>query len=292
MARSMTGFGRAVGTVEDERVAIEVSSVNHRFLECSFRIPNAWNAVQPALRQALKRHVARGKLIVAVHRESGPSGRQTVRCDLEVARRYIKAGRELAQLMSTTESLSLNTLAQLDGVFYQQEEEKDIEKVKAALTETLENALIQFNAMRTVEGEALAKDIAERIRQMRDALGAIEGHLPGLAQAYEEHLRARVAELNAEAGLKEERIVIEIALMADKADVHEEVVRLKAHLEYVSDVLGSPEPIGRELNFAAQEIQREANTLGSKLRDIGVTREALRIKSELEKLREQAQNIE
>ena len=292
MTRSMTGFGRATGHLDGEIITAELSAVNHRYFECQFRLPYVWTAVEPALRELVKEYVSRGKVNVTIRRGRGPAGRPNVQYDPHVAEQYIAASCELAELMSTTESLSLNTLAGLEGVFYQEEEEEDLEKVRGAVAEVLIEALGQFNAARQGEGRTLAADITQRVTFMSEALAAIEARLPELAAAYEERLRARVAELNAEAGLKEERMALEVALMADKADVHEEVVRLKSHLAYAGELLDSPEPVGRDLNFLAQEIQRETNTLGAKLRDVGVTREVLNIKSELEKLREQVQNIE
>lgn len=292
MTRSMTGFGQSVIELNGERVTIEVSSVNHRFLESSFRLPNVWAALEPFLREAIKLHVARGKVNVNIRREHGPMGRMMVSFDAEVAERYIAACRELARKMNSTESLSLNTLATLEGVFCQEEDEKDLEEVKEALVRGLNEALEQLNSARSVEGAAMARDIALRVTEMRDALEAIEGTIPEIEKAYAERLRARVTELTQDLSLREDRVAVEVALLADKNAIHEEVVRLKTHLDHVNELLDSKEPVGRELNFLAQEIQREANTLGSKLRDVGVIREVLKIKSELEKLREQAQNIE
>lgn len=292
MTRSMTGFGRATGTVGEETFAVEVSSVNHRHLECSFRTPGAWATLEPVLRDEVKRFLSRGKINLSIRRERGVYGQQTIQCNEEVARQYIDASRRLGALMSTTEALSLDALVRMDGVFYTHEEVEDLDAVKAALCATVGAALEQLNASRVAEGQALADDIRERLAQMREALAAVEARIPELNSAYMERLRARVHELASETGLTEERLALEVALMADKADVNEEVVRLKTHFEHVEEFLGSKEPIGRELNFLGQEIQREVNTLGSKLRDIGVTREVLRMKSELEKLKEQANNIE
>ncbi|MBX3178387.1 MAG: YicC family protein [Candidatus Hydrogenedentes bacterium] len=292
MTRSMTGFGRVSAEIDGENVTIEVTTVNHRFLECSFRMPNTWAALEIPLRNVAKDLVSRGKLNVSIRRSRGPMGRPVIHFDAENARQYIEASRELARMMSSTEALSLDALTQLEGVFYQEENEQDLESVREQLCAAFQAALEQLNQARAQEGESLARDVADRIAAMQDAVSIIEGRLPELAVAYADRLRARVAELNAEAGMKEERLAIEIALMADKMDVNEEVVRLNSHFEQVLGLLKQPEPIGRDLNFLAQELQREINTLGSKLRDLDVTREVLRLKAELEKLREQAQNIE
>lgn len=292
MALSMTGFGRATGELDGERVSVELSSVNHRYFECSFRLPFAWTALEPVLRELIRGRISRGKITVNVRRQQGLMGRRAVMFDPEVAQTYLRASQQLAAIMHTGEALSLNTLASLDGVFFPEEAEEDLDHVRDGLTPVLGAALDQYNAVRGTEGEALTRDIADRVTRMREALEAISARVPELAAAYESRLRIRMTDLNAEAGVREDRLALELAMMADKSDIHEEVVRLKTHFDHASALLESREPIGRELNFLAQEIQREANTLASKLRDIGVAREAMKIKLELEKLREQAQNIE
>lgn len=292
MTRSMTGFGRVSTDIENETVTIEVNAVNHRFLECSFRLPGVWASLETDLRNAVKQNVARGKVTISMRRGRGATGRPVIRFDQENAQQYIDASRELARMMNSTEALSLDVLAQMDGVFFQEEPEQDIEATKKIILQALEDAVAQLNQARQQEGEVLAKDVAERIAEMRDALAIVESRLPDLAEAHAQRLRDRVAELNSDVGIPEERLAIELALMADKMDVNEEVVRLNSHFDQVLKLLSQDEPIGRDLNFLAQELQREINTLGSKLRDSDVTREVLRLKAELEKLREQAQNIE
>ena len=292
MTRSMTGFGRVSADIDGENVTIEVTTVNHRFLECSFRMPNSWAALEIPLRNLVKQFISRGKLNVSIRRSRGPMGRPVIHFDAENARQYIEASRDLSRMMSSTEALSLDTLAQLEGVFFQEEQEQDLESVSAQLATAFCAAMEQLNQARAQEGESLARDLAARIREMEGAIAAIEARLPELSAEYVIRLRTKVAELNAEAGLTEDRLAVEIALMADKMDVNEEVVRLKSHFVQVLGLLALSDPIGRDLNFLSQELQREINTLGSKLRDLDVTREVLRLKAELEKLREQAQNIE
>lgn len=292
MPRSMTGFGRAIGNINGESFTVELSTVNHRFLDCSFRLPHAWSGLELPLRESIKKYLTRGKVSVFIRREHGPVGHQRIACDKEVARQYVEASRELAHLMHSTDALTLNTLMTLEGVFYPEETGEDTEALNSAAVAAMEDALRQLNAAREAEGAALAADIRMRVAVMREALQSIEERLPELSVAYESRLRERARSLASDAGLSEERIAAEVALMAEKADVNEEVVRLKAHFKHAEDMLMLQEPIGREIGFLTQEIQREINTLGSKMRDIGVTREVLRIKSEIEKLREQAANLE
>ncbi len=292
MTRSMTGFGRVSTDIDNENVTIEINTVNHRFLECTFRLPGVWASLENDLRNVVKQNVDRGKITVSLRRGRGAVGRPVIQFDEENARQYIEASRKLAHMMNSTEALSLDVLVRLDGVFFQEEPEQDLKRTKNALITALGECVAQLNQARDLEGESLAKDVAERIAEMRDALSIVEARLPELSAAYEQRLHERVAELCADSAMREERIAIEIALMADKMDVNEEVVRLNSHFDQVLNLLQQTEPIGRDLNFLSQELQREINTLGSKLRDMDVTREVLRLKAELEKLREQAQNIE
>ncbi len=292
MARSMTGFGKASAELDGDLISVEICSVNHRFLDCTFRLPPCWTLLEPVLREVVKQQVERGKVSVYVGRKRGAQTSQTVRFDAETAREYIEASRQLAALMNTTQSISLDVVAQMEGVFYQDEREEDLDRVQAILEHTLGEALRQFNAMREAEGVSLAAELRIRVEAMRASIAEIEARLPELAERYADRLRARMRELNIEIGLPEDRLAVELALLADKADVTEEIVRLRSHLDQTMALFEAGGPIGRELNFLAQEIQREANTLGSKLRDGDVGREVLRVKCELEKLREQAQNLE
>ncbi|MEA3365403.1 MAG: YicC/YloC family endoribonuclease, partial [Candidatus Hydrogenedentes bacterium] len=199
---------------------------------------------------------------------------------------------ELAAMMKIGGALSLDTLANMEGVIYQEEPRDDLEEVERVLTGALEQALKKLNTMRATEGAALAQDIRHRIRLMHESLAKVEARLPELNAKHEERLRARINELATDVSITEERIAIEVALLADKGDVTEETVRLKAHLAHMQELLESDEPVGRRLDFLSQEIQREVNTLGVKTRDCEVAKYVLDMKSELEKIREQVQNIE
>ncbi|MDP7638526.1 MAG: YicC/YloC family endoribonuclease, partial [Candidatus Hydrogenedentes bacterium] len=256
------------------------------------RMPREWLALESSVREALKARVERGKLNVSINRKRGAAPMRTLRLDQEVAGQYVAASREIGHLLGTDEPLKLNTLAQLPDVFCYTDEEEDLQSVKAALTPLLGEVVERLDAMRLVEGEALAAEVTLRTGLIHESLGRVEALLPELNRQHEERLRARIAELNETADVAEERLAIEVALMAEKGDVTEETVRLATHLDHVADVLASGEPAGRKLNFLSQEIQREINTLGSKVRDSEVSREVLEMKSELEKIREQIQNIE
>ena len=299
MTRSMTGFGRADGEFNGDTVSVELSSVNHRFLDCTVRLPFMWSALDPVVKDTVRKGISRGKVSVTVNRRRCPgSARQTVVFDAEVARQYIAASRDLVQMLGSMETLRLDVLAQLEGVFCHEEPEDDLEQAQAVVARVVAEAIERLDAMRVTEGKALEDELRHRVSLMREGLLTIEQRLPELNALYEQRLRARIEELTGDErradGVppSEERIAMEIALMADKGDVTEEVVRLKTHFDHCLELLSRDEPVGRELTFLTQELQREVNTLGSKIHDGDVIKEVLGMKSELERIREQVQNIE
>ncbi len=292
MSRSMTGFGKATGEFDGQMLTVELSSVNGRYLDCNLRMPPAWSALDPVIKQTIRKHIARGKINVTVNRRRGESSNRAIRFDQALANQYLEAAKQLSAILGTFETLSLNVLVQMEGVIFQEDSEEDLDAVESTLVGVLEAALEKLDAMRSTEGKALEDDIRGRLASMRGTLSSIEERLPELNEAYETRLRTRIHELNVEAGLTEERIAIEVALMAEKSDVTEEVVRFKTHLEHMEEILSSKDSIGRRLDFLSQEIQREVNTLGVKTRDANVAKEVLDLKAELEKIREQIQNIE
>ena len=292
MVRSMTGFGKATREYDGGTISIELSSVNHRYLDSSFRLPSEWSSLDPVLRDALKECLSRGKINISVSRKRGSGDARQIRLDGDIAEQYIRASKELAGLLGTTESLSLSALAQFENVFTYEEHEDDIEAAKDMLVKLLGEAASHLNTMRETEGKALARDLMHRIDLIRQSVVTIEERLPALNEVFAERLRARIGDLAQDTSITEERIAMEVAIMADKGDVTEEVVRLNSHLDHAEELLRSAEPVGRKLNFLSQEVQREINTLGSKVRDTDVIRQVLDMKSELERIREQIQNIE
>ena len=292
MVRSMTGFGKATRMLNGMEISVEVNSVNHRFLDPTVRLPSEWVSLDNLLREALKKRLSRGKIGVFVTRKRGHAGPESVKVDMELAKQYVSAAHTLGSLMGALKELSLDTLVRMDGVFYTEEDPADLDEVQETLLNALNEALDRIDAMRQQEGKALAEDLNHRIDLLRASVAKVEERLPELNRLYEERLRLRIAELRESTGLTEERLALEVAIMAEKGDVTEELVRLKAHFGHADEIFADPEPAGRKLNFLSQEIQREINTLGSKVRDSDVTREVLHMKSELEKFREQIQNIE
>ena len=293
MVFSMTGFGKASGLLEGDEITVEVSTVNHRFLDCTLRLPNSWNALEQPLKALVKKKLSRGKVYAFVSRKRGAEGGgQSIQVDEEIAKSYIETSKILVRLMGTMETMSIDTLMRLDGVVTLSDPDEDIEQAHECLAKLLDEALEQAEAMRRTEGAQLADDIRGRVTELRTVLARIEERLPEVRQQYEERLRQRIGELTDDPAVTEERVMLEVAVMAEKSDVTEEIVRLKGHYGHIEELLESEEPIGRRLDFLAQEIQREMNTLGVKCRDSAVAREVLDMKAELEKVREQLQNIE
>ena len=292
MVKSMTGFARTTAALGDEAITIEISSVNHRFLDCSIRLPGPWALLETTLREIIKKHLSRGKVNVFVRQGRGAGSQPPIILDVERARQYIDASRALMHEMHSTDALSLNTLIALDGVITSADADQDMEAVESVLSKALENALTQLNEMRTREGTALVEALLQHIETLETSMMRVETRAPELVAAYQERLRKRMEEINAEVGVKEERLAMEVAVMAERMDVTEELVRLKAHIKHAREIIATDGAIGRDLNFLTQEMQREVNTLGSKLRGVDTCRDIIEMKGEVEKFREQLQNIE
>ncbi len=292
MIRSMTGFGKAARDFQGDAVSIELSAVNHRFLDAAIRLPFEWSPLDPTLREALRDRLSRGKVNVSVNRRRSNGATQRLKLDKDLAAQYIQLSRELAHLIGTDERVSLNTIAHYPEVFSAEGEGEDLDAVRPFLLELLAEALSGLEAMREAEGRALARDLTTRLDAIRLSLASVEERLPVLNELYAERLRARVLELAQDVTVVQDRIALEVALAAERGDVSEEVVRLKSHLDHAAELFDGDEPAGRKLNFLSQEMQREINTLGSKVRDSEVVRQVLEMKSELERFREQIQNIE
>lgn len=292
MVRSMTGFGKATCEWSGEPVSVEVSAVNHRYLDMSVRLPYAWSELEAPFRETARKVLSRGKLNISVTRKKGTNGEQSLRVNTDVAEQYILTAKELSVMLGTGDALSLDTLMRLEGIFVFEEGEQDMERLCAAMVACLEEALTRLNEMRAKEGEALQEEVLQRLASLEQLLAGVEERLPEIQRHYEDRLRTRLAELVSDTNISEERLAMEVAMMGDKADVTEEVVRLKAHFDHVRSLFAQSSSLGRELNFLVQEIQREINTLGVKTRDSDTAKDIVTMKSELEKIREQIQNIE
>jgi uncharacterized protein (TIGR00255 family) len=288
----MSGHGRAEAHNTTLRVTVEVRSVNHRFCRVSVRLPGELAFLEESARRAVQARVQRGKVDVTV--SFSGSGGQSMRLDRAAAAAWISELRELAEEHGLDATPRLGEIVQLPGVVTGDGAVRADDATAALLTEALDAAIGSFDEMRAREGADLAADLRGRIAEMRTRIEAIVEVADVLPQRIRDQLRQRIADLleDTTAEVSEERIVQEAAYHAERADVTEEVVRLRSHLEKVDDLLRSTDAVGRTLEFVTQEIHRELNTIGSKTKDLEVTEGIVALKAELERLREQVQNIE
>ena len=284
----MTGYGRCVRVRDGRSLTVELKSVNHRFLDISLRMPRCFLFLEDEARKAVGRRLARGHVDVFCTYRHQREDARAVQVDEGLIRAYLRATDGLAGL---TDDRSVMGVLSLPEVVQVVETEEDREALRALLLETLEGALDEAAAMRAVEGEALQRDLNARADALEKIARAIAARAPQTLIAYRERLRANVEELLG-GQMDESRLVQETAIMADRLAIDEELVRLESHIAQLRALTGDPAPAGRRLDFLAQEFNREVNTIASKSQDIEITRLAMEGKAEIEKLREQVQNVE
>ena len=284
----MTGYGRCVRVRDGRSLTVELKSVNHRFLDISLRMPRCFLFLEDEARKAVGRRLARGHVDVFCTYRNQREDARAVQVDEGLIRAYLRATDGLAGL---TDDRSVMGVLSLPEVVQVVETEEDREALRALLLETLEGALDEAAAMREVEGEALQRDLNARADALEKIARAIAVRAPQTLIAYRERLRANVEELLG-GQMDESRLVQETAIMADRLAIDEELVRLESHIAQLRALTGDPAPAGRRLDFLAQEFNREVNTIASKSQDIEITRLAMEGKAEIEKLREQVQNVE
>lgn len=292
MIRSMTGFGRAQDTVGNFSILVEVKSVNHRFFEFSCRVPRAYGFLEERLRSFVQQRVSRGKVDMFVQLEALSTEGTRVAVNHELASGYVQALRELTEHYGIREELSAVSLSRYPDILTVCQSSVDEEAVFAAVQPVAEQALAKFIAMREREGARLRDDVLARSRTIREAVGQVEQRSPQTVQERKEKLETRIRELLDGVPLDESRLLTEVAVYADKVAVDEETVRLRSHLDQLDSLVSGDGAVGRKLDFLVQEINRETNTIGSKCSDLTLTRIVLDVKAEIEKIREQIQNIE
>lgn len=292
MIKSMTGFGRAQSTVDGMTVTVELKSVNHRYFEFSARVPRNYGFLEEKLKSFVNATVARGKTECYVSIENPENDEVEVTVNTALARGYAAAIRSLSDLVGTNEQPTASQLSRFPDVLTVHKAEPDEERVWNAVQQTAQLALEQFLAMRQTEGEKLRADILSHADRIAQLVAFVESRSPQTVREYNEKLHRRMAELLGDANVDEQRLLTEAAIFADKVAVDEETVRLHSHLSQLHDFLGADEPIGRKLDFLVQEINRESNTIGSKAQDVEIAKAVIDIKAEVEKIREQVQNIE
>ena len=292
MVKSMTGYGRAVETVNGREFTVEIRSVNNRYLDCTVKLPRTLSFAEDTVKQAVKASISRGKVDVFVSQRSEGMPEVTVSLNRDVAAAYIRAMRQMAEEFQIREDISVALVSQMSDVFTVDRTQVDEEQLLADLMQVVGHALEGYDAMRSREGEALKADLTGRGNTIRSLVSQVEEGNPQTVADYRTRLYQKLQEVLANTAIDESRILTEAAIFADKVAVDEETVRLRSHLEQMDSMLATGGPIGRKLDFLLQEMNREANTIGSKCTDLRLARVVVDIKAELEKIREQTQNIE
>ena len=292
MIRSMTGYGRDQQLLHGRSITVEIRSVNHRYFEFSCRAPRGCAFLEDRLKRALQSAISRGKVEVALTLQTVESRNTSVAVDHALAGQYITALRALGEEYSLPDDLTLSTVCRLPDIFTLCRGEEDEEELAADVLSVLQKALEQFVAMRETEGERLKADVLSRLLTMEEHLSFVEERSPQTVAEYRARLTAKLTELLNGAVPDENRILTEVGIIADRLAVDEETVRLRSHFAQLRKILESAEPVGRKLDFLVQEMNRETNTIGSKCSDTAIAGHVVEMKSELEKIREQIQNIE
>jgi uncharacterized protein (TIGR00255 family) len=288
----MTGFGRARIAQEGLEVVVEVRAVNHRFLDVNLRVPRTYSSFEPQLRKMVGAWANRGKIEISVTRAGSGGMVKGVVVDLKLAECYHECLQELKQRFGLAGEITLADMLTLKDVIVPVENEEEIDKESRQVVQCLEEALASFDSMRRVEGDSLWHDIEARLHSVREMAGQVKP-LAGLApQAAKERLERRVQELMANSELSEDRLAQEVALIADKADITEELIRIESHVEQFLGLGRQGSPLGRKLEFLLQELHREISTIGSKSASTDISAYVISMKAEVEKVREQIQNIE
>ena len=292
MIKSMTGFGRCELAREERRITVEMKSVNHRYLDVNIRMPKKLNQFESAIRNFLKQYMERGKVDLFLTYEDFTENKMNLRYNRELAAEYVSYIRQMAQEFQLEEDLTVAKLSRYPEIFSMEEQAVDEKQLWNFLEEGLALACRQFVTSRIEEGENLKADLLEKLSNMSRYVEGIEARSPGIVEEYRGNLKAKVEELLGDTQIDEGRLAAEITIYADKICTDEELVRLKSHIQGTQAALKEGGSIGRKLDFIAQEMNREANTILSKANDLEVSNLAIDLKTEIEKLREQIQNIE
>ena len=288
----MTGYGRSVQTVNGREFTVEVRSVNNRYLDCSVKLPRTVSFAEDAVKQAVKGAISRGKVDVFISVKSEGGDEIKVSLNEAVLRGYLGAMRQMVEQYGVQDDISVSAVSRLPEVFVVEKPEVDEEQLKADLLQVVAAALEGYNAMRATEGAALDADLRRRGETILELVSQVEAGNAQTVIDYRTRLENKLKEVLANTAIDESRILTEAAIFADKVAVDEETVRLRSHLEQMNTMLTTGGAMGRKLDFLLQEMNREANTIGSKCTDVRLARIVVDIKAELEKIREQTQNIE
>ena len=292
LIKSMTGYGRAVETVNGREFTVEIRSVNNRYLDCMVKLPRSVSFAEEAVKQAVKASVSRGKVDVFISIKSEGTSDTKVTLNTEVLSGYLEAMKQMVSEFGIRDDISVSTVSRLPEVFTVEKPEVDEEQLQADLMNVVAKALEGYDAMRRTEGKALDADLRGRGETILGLVAQVEAGNGQTVIDYRTRLENKLKEVLANTAIDESRILTEAAIFADKVAVDEETVRLRSHLQQMNTMLDNGGAVGRKLDFLLQEMNREANTIGSKCSDVKLARIVVDIKAELEKIREQTQNIE
>jgi len=292
MIKSMTGFGRCEVLKDSRKFTVELKSVNHRYLDVNIRMPKKLNFFETSIRTLLKSYADRGKVDIFITYEDLSQSQVSVKYNAALAAEYLKYLNQMAEEFSLDNDVRVSTLSRYPEVFTMEECSEDEDELWNGLKEALEGAFSQFVEMRTKEGERLKEDILLKLDLLSEQIRFIEERSPQIIAEYRTKLEEKMRELLEDAQIDDNRIAAEVILFADKICTDEEVVRLKSHIQHMKETLEESNGIGRKLDFIAQEMNREANTILSKANDLDISNRAISLKTEIEKIREQIQNIE
>lgn len=288
----MTGYGSAKGTASDISMGIELKSVNNRYLDVNVRLPRSFIFAEEMIKSAVGKHMTRGKVDVFITVDSSKSDDVVITVNEAVAKSYVDALKSICEKFDVIDDISATTIAKMPEVLSTEKKEANKEALSAGILEIFENALIEFDKMRSTEGDKLKEDIASRLDFIERMTKIIEERSPETVSEYRNKLELRMREVLESVTIDEARLMTEVAIFSDRVAVDEETVRLHSHLTQFRDMLEAGSPVGRKLDFLIQEINREINTVGSKCNDREIAKIVVDVKAEIEKIREQVQNIE
>ncbi|WP_458413950.1 YicC/YloC family endoribonuclease [Schinkia sp. CFF1] len=293
MIVSMTGFGRSKKEVQNFKVIVEMKSVNHRFCEFSVRMPRQFLLFEEKIKKIVNQYIQRGRVDIFVTVEGEGYINRSLQVDWDLLSQYEKAIHKAKEMLQIDGSLTIDQLIQLPEVFAVTENEDGVEELEQVILDVTKAAAIELQEMRKVEGAALKADIVGRLNDIREVVQHLKPFSATVVEKYRERLEKKIQDvLSGNFEMDEGRILTEVALFGDKADINEELTRLESHIQQFLQIIESPGSMGRKLDFLVQEMNREMNTIGSKANDVGISQKVVEMKSELEKIKEQVQNIE
>ncbi len=292
MVKSMTGFGREHVVANGREIIVEIRSVNHRYYEFTARTPRSYGYLDDKLKTFLKNGISRGKVeaSVTIYNQEGTDAE--IELNESVANGYLQALRGSAEKLGLEDDLTLSSIMRLPDVFTVVKKTDDEEVIWNEVKAVAQTALDRFVEMRTVEGRKMYDDVSARLDFIEETVGKIEAQSPNVSKSYSDRLYAKIKEVLEDKNVDEQRVLTEVAIFSEKVAIDEETVRLRSHIAQFRDLIMSDEPVGRKLDFLVQELNREVNTIGSKAQDLSITKMVVDLKSEIEKIREQIQNIE